>query len=73
MVFIRKNNFKHKKAYKTSFKSDLSNKSMFLRKLISNSSRVIDKRHHKVLVGETISFNKDDYYIKISVDKIIEF
>jgi molecular chaperone HtpG len=44
-------------------------KEIFLRELISNSSDAIDKMYYKALTDENISFNKDDYYIKISVDK----
>lgn len=46
-----------------------TNKDIFLRELISNSSDAIDKIYYKALVDETISFDKEDYYIKISVDK----
>ena len=46
-----------------------TNKDIFLRELISNSSDAIDKIYYKALVDETISFNKEDYFINISVDK----
>ena len=46
-----------------------TNKDIFLRELISNSSDAIDKIYYKALVDETISFNKDDYYINLSLDK----
>lgn len=46
-----------------------THKEIFLRELISNSSDAIDKIYYKALTDENISFNKDDYYIKIEADK----
>ncbi len=46
-----------------------THKEIFLRELISNASDAIDKMYYKALTDENIVFNKDDYYIKISVDK----
>lgn len=46
-----------------------TNRDIFLRELISNSSDAIDKVYYKTLADENKSFNKDDYYIQISVDK----
>ena len=46
-----------------------SKKEVFLRELISNSSDAIDKIYYKALTDESISFNPDDYYIKIETDK----
>ena len=46
-----------------------SKKEVFLRELLSNASDAIDKIYYKALTDENIEFNKDDYYIKISVDK----
>lgn len=45
-----------------------TNKEIFLRELISNSSDAMDKMYYKALTDESIVFNKDDYYIKIAVD-----
>ncbi len=42
---------------------------IFLRELISNSSDAIDKIYYKALTDENLVFNKDDYFIKLSVDK----
>lgn len=42
---------------------------IFLRELISNSSDAIDKIYYKALTDENLVFNKDDYFIKLTVDK----
>lgn len=46
-----------------------SQKEVFLRELISNSSDAIDKIYYKALTDDDITFNQDDYYIKIEADK----
>lgn len=46
-----------------------THREIFLRELISNSSDAIDKVYYKTLKDENLSFNKDDYYIKVNVDK----
>ena len=44
-------------------------KEIFLRELISNSSDAIDKIYYKALTDDSLTFEKDNYYIKLSVDK----
>src|SRR5690625_2499769 len=46
-----------------------SQKEVFLRELISNSSDAIDKIYYKTLTDDDYEFNRDDYYIKIETDK----
>ncbi len=46
-----------------------THREIFLRELISNASDAIDKIYYKALVDESLNFEKDDYYIKISYDK----
>lgn len=46
-----------------------SQKEVFLRELISNSSDAIDKVYYKTLTDSSLNFNRSDYYIQIEVDK----
>lgn len=46
-----------------------THKEIFLRELISNASDAIDKIYYRALTDNTIQFNRDDYYIRIDVDK----
>ncbi|MDE5413376.1 molecular chaperone HtpG [Alkalihalobacterium chitinilyticum] len=46
-----------------------SQKEIFLRELISNSSDAIDKIYYKALTDESLNFDQDNYYIKVEADK----
>ncbi|WP_147535266.1 molecular chaperone HtpG [Bacillus marasmi] len=46
-----------------------THKEVFLRELISNASDAIDKIYYKALTDESLSFDKDNYFIKIVHDK----
>ncbi|MCJ8009307.1 molecular chaperone HtpG [Lederbergia wuyishanensis] len=46
-----------------------SQKEIFLRELISNSSDAIDKIYYKALTDDSLTFDKDSYYIKVTADK----
>lgn len=66
-----------KKQFKTESKrlldlminSIYTHREIFLRELISNASDAIDKIYYKALTDESISFDKDSYYIKVVPDK----
>jgi len=46
-----------------------SQKEVFLRELISNSSDAIDRVYYKTLTDDSYTFDRDDYYIKIEANK----
>lgn len=46
-----------------------THKEIFLRELISNASDAIDKSYYKSLTDSSIEFNKENFYIRISVDE----
>jgi len=46
-----------------------THREIFLRELISNSSDAIDKIYYKALTDDSLSFTKDSYFIKITIDK----
>ena len=46
-----------------------TNREIFLRELISNASDARDKVYYKTLGDSSLTFNKDDYYIKIKPNK----
>ncbi len=46
-----------------------THKEIFLRELISNASDAIDKMYYRALTDESITFNKEDYYIRLVPNK----
>lgn len=46
-----------------------SQKEIFLRELISNSSDAIDKIYYKALTDDSLQFDKENYYIKVTANK----
>ncbi|MBP2078366.1 molecular chaperone HtpG [Oceanobacillus polygoni] len=46
-----------------------SQREVFLRELISNASDAIDKIYYKALTDDSLTFNKDSYYIKVDANK----
>lgn len=46
-----------------------THREIFLRELISNASDAIDKIYYKSLSNDNINFNKENFFIKVSIDK----
>ncbi len=46
-----------------------THKEIFLRELISNASDAIDKLYYRTLSDENLSFNREDFYIRLAADK----
>lgn len=46
-----------------------TNREIFLRELISNASDAMDKSYYKTLTDDSLKFEKENYFIKITVDK----
>ena len=46
-----------------------THKEIFLRELISNASDAIDKNYYRILTDNSKTFDKNDFYIKLSIDK----
>ena len=67
-----------KKQFKTESKKILdlminsvyTNRDIFLRELVSNASDAIDKLYYKSLTDEKVNLDKDDFCIRIALDKL---
>ncbi|MEG1930652.1 MAG: molecular chaperone HtpG [Anaerovorax sp.] len=46
-----------------------THKEIFLRELISNASDAIDKLYYQILTGDTTGLNRDDFFIRIEINK----
>lgn len=46
-----------------------THREIFLRELISNASDAIDKIYYKALTDDSLTFEKDNYYIKLDINK----
>lgn len=66
-----------KKAFKSESKrlldlminSIYTHREIFMRELISNANDALDKLYYLSLIDENISFNRDNFYIRIEADK----
>lgn len=68
---MKKKQFKaeSKKLLDLMINSIYTNKDIFLRELISNSSDAINKLHYRSLTDKSIKIDKDNFAIEISIDK----
>src|SRR5690625_2709974 len=71
VIFMEKREFQaeSKRLLDLMIHSIYSKKEVFLRELISNASDAIDKIYYKTLTDDSLTFNRDDYYIKVSANK----
>jgi len=46
-----------------------THRDIFLRELISNASDAIDKIYYKTLADDSLNFEKENYFIRIAIDK----
>ncbi len=58
-----------KKLLNLMINSIYTNKEIFLRELISNASDAIDKLYYLSLTDRKVKLDKDDFYIKVEIDK----
>ncbi|MEC1338687.1 molecular chaperone HtpG [Bacillus velezensis] len=68
---MRKKKFKaeSKRLLDMMINSIYTQKEIFLRELISNASDAIDKIYYKALTDDSLTFDQENYYIKVTADK----
>ena len=69
--YMEKKQFKteSKKLLDMMINSIYTHREIFLRELISNASDAIDKRYYRSLSDNTVGLSRDDYAIRLAVDK----
>ena len=69
---MKKRQFKteSKKILDLMINSVYTNRDIFLRELVSNASDAIDKLYYKSLTDDKVELDKDDFCIKIDLDKL---
>jgi len=70
-IFLSTKQFKaeSKRLLDMMINSIYTHREIFLRELISNASDAIDKIYYKALTDDSLSFDKENYYIKVVTDK----
>lgn len=63
---LRKFKSESKRLLDLMINSIYTHKEIFLRELISNASDALDKLYYKSLSDENITFDKDNFYIRIT-------
>ncbi len=68
---MKKKQFKaeSKKLLDMMINSIYTHKEIFLRELISNASDAIDKLYFRSLTDDSVGMNKEDFFIKVDIDK----
>lgn len=71
MIFMRKKQFKaeSQKLLDMMINSIYTHKEIFLRELISNASDAIDKLYFKSLTDDSVKMKREDFEIRIDIDK----
>ncbi len=70
-IYLAKKQFKaeSKRLLDLMINSIYTNKEIFLRELISNASDAMDKIYYKALTDDSLSFDPENYFIKVVADK----
>lgn len=70
-IYLAKKQFKteSKRLLNLMINSIYTHREIFLRELISNASDAIDKIYYKALTDDSLSFDKENYFIKVAFDR----
>lgn len=70
-IYMAKKQFQaeSKRLLEMMINSIYTQKEVFLRELLSNASDAIDKIYYKALTDDSLSFDQDNYFIKVEADR----